>query len=92
MGVAQMYLDPATIHDDPSYPERFVERVMVRGQDWLTHIQFDMLPFHDRGRRIGANLFSELEATVGGDKCNVIAGNATGNKRCARQASSSTAA
>lgn len=47
MGVAQMYLDPATIHDDPSYPERFVERVMVRGQEWLTHIQFDMLPFHE---------------------------------------------
>jgi hypothetical protein len=47
MGVAQMYLDPTMIAQDPMYPRQFVDRVIERGEQWLTHIQFDMLPFHE---------------------------------------------
>ncbi len=47
MGVAQMYLDPEAVRQQSDYPEQFIDRVMVRGNRWLTHVQFDMLPFHN---------------------------------------------
>ena len=46
-GVAQMYLDPATIAENSDYPREFVDRVMERGRRWLNGIQFDMLPYDE---------------------------------------------
>lgn len=42
MGVAQMYLDPESVRKQSDYPEQFVDRVMARGERWLTHLQFDI--------------------------------------------------
>ena len=60
MGVAQMYLDPESIRKQPDYPEQFVDRVMARGERWLTHLQFDMLPFHDPESREWGNVISRI--------------------------------
>ncbi len=60
MGVAQMYLDPESIQRKPDYPEQFVDRVMARGERWLTHVQFDMLPFHDPASREWGSVISRI--------------------------------
>ncbi len=44
-GVAQIYLDPEAIASDPTYAERFVDRIQQRGWAWLEAMQFDMLPY-----------------------------------------------
>ena len=60
MGVAQMYLDPESVRKQPDYPEQFVDRIMARGERWLTHLQFDMLPFHDHESREWGSVISRI--------------------------------
>lgn len=61
-GVAQMYLDPATIVESPDYPTEFVDRVMQRGRRWLNGIQFDMLPYDETDPTQWRELFAHIHA------------------------------
>lgn len=45
IAVAQVYLDVEYV-DDREYREKFLERIVKRGNPWLQAIQFDMLPWH----------------------------------------------
>lgn len=56
--VAQMYLKPSVLSEDPSYGPAFVERIRGRAGGYLDAIQFDMLPFDD----VDANLRDTLLA------------------------------
>jgi phosphoribosylanthranilate isomerase len=46
MTVAQMYLDPTELSNDPGYMHRFMNTVHWRGRKWLQAVQIDMLPWH----------------------------------------------
>lgn len=59
-GVAQMYLDPDTIAENPDYPTAFVDRVMERGRRWLNAIQFDMLPYDQTDAAQWRELFDHI--------------------------------
>jgi hypothetical protein len=54
--IAQMYLDPETLRTDPTYGQRFVEKVMQRGARHLDAIQFDMLPFDKDGADLSGSI------------------------------------
>jgi hypothetical protein len=45
IAVAQAYLDIEHV-DSEEYREKFLGRIVERGQPWLQAIQFDMLPWH----------------------------------------------
>jgi hypothetical protein len=49
--VAQLYLELEHVAD-ATYRTEFVERIVTRGNSWLTGLQFDMLPWHT-DHRIG---------------------------------------
>ena len=60
MGVAQIYFDPESTKKQAEYPEQFVDKVMTRGNRWLTHVQFDMLPFHRSDSREWGNVVERV--------------------------------
>jgi len=45
IAVAQTYLDVEYVENE-EYREKFLKRIVERGQPWLQAIQFDMLPWH----------------------------------------------
>lgn len=44
--IAQVYLEPQNIADDPLYPERFFDKLCGRTRHYLDALQVDMLPYH----------------------------------------------
>ncbi|MCA9334861.1 hypothetical protein KC953_01835 [Candidatus Saccharibacteria bacterium] len=51
LGVAQVYLSQRHI-ENSAYRDEFMDRVVRRGHAWLQAVQFDMLPWHDRGETV----------------------------------------
>lgn len=51
--VAQVYLEPEVLADDPNYGTEFIRRIKRRGRNWLNLVQFDLLPFQQGPEALG---------------------------------------
>lgn len=49
LGVAQAYFEMRHL-DNSAYHDEFMRRIVSRGKAWLCAVQFDMLPWHNRGQ------------------------------------------
>ena len=63
MRVAQVYAEPESIAEDPRYLDAFVTGLVRRTTGWLTHVQFDMLPWDTEPATV-AGVLDSL-ATIG---------------------------
>ena len=58
--VAQMFISPGEMAEDPSYPRAFVDRVIERGGWWLNALQFDVLPYDTTDPKVWSKLFEHI--------------------------------